>query len=621
MNRSFPTAWIKLSVALLSLFCLSCAMEPHNRLGKEKSPYLLQHKDNPVHWFPWGPAAFETAKKENKLIFLSIGYSTCHWCHVMEEDSFERKEVADVLNRDFISIKVDREERPDVDRIYMDAVVAMTGQGGWPLSVFLTPDLKPFFGATFVPRANFIQLLKNIQNVWETQREKILESSEQLMTHLQGAPQNIPSEPIPPPQNFPPLSAKGRINPSAEKRGGRGDFLPILEESLHSFEDTFDSSFGGFGRAPKFPKSVDCSLLLRLHQRFKDVGAIHESPLQMVTLTLDKMARGGIYDHLGGGFARYSTDNRWLVPHFEKMLYDNALLTWTYLEAFQVTGNERFASVARETLDYVLRDMTHPEGGFYSAEDADSQREEGKFYVWNEAELKSLLIPEEFDLFKKVYQVTPEGNFVEHGKPNHHTTILSLSEGYDWKIKEDPLLKSAHQKLFAARKKRIHPHKDDKVLTEWNGLMIAAMAKGYQVLGDEKYLQASQHAAEFIKKNLSPSGGLLRRFRDNHAAIPAFASDYAFLIHGLIELYQSDFNPDWLQWAKELQETQDKLFWDSKDGGYFFSEESAQDLIVRTKETHDGATPSGNSVSLLNLLRLNAFGFNFSEKIDELLNF
>lgn len=531
-----------------------------NRLDSEKSPYLLQHKDNPVHWFAWGEEAFRAARADNKIIFLSIGYSTCHWCHVMEHDSFEREDVADVLNRDFISIKVDREERPDVDALYMDAVVGMTGSGGWPLSVFLTPDLKPFYGGTFFWRPQFLQLLSAIQSSWEREPQKVVASGEDIFAHLKqsvSAGTSLPDETI---------------------------FLSALEH----FSKRFDAEHGGFGAAPKFPPSVSLQLLLRIHRRTGDRDA-----LRMVETTLDHMARGGMYDHLGGGFHRYSTDREWLVPHFEKMLYDNALLVVAYLEAFQVTGEKRYAVIARETLDYVLRDMTHPDGGFYSAEDADSEGEEGKFYVWTEAELRKLLSSEEFKSFVETYGVTTKGNF-ERG-----TNILFLPTG------EAPdRLTEVRQKLFVHREQRVHPSKDDKILVDWNGLMISALAKGYQVLEENRYLAAAQKAARFLKENMADGGELKRRWRDGEARFSGMLNDYASLISALITLYESDFDRSWLAWAEELQTTQDKLFWDEKNGGYFVSAEEAADLIVRKKDFDDGAIPAANSVAALNLLRL-----------------
>ncbi|MBI2339295.1 MAG: thioredoxin domain-containing protein [Deltaproteobacteria bacterium] len=555
-------------------------MKGHNRLGREKSPYLLQHKDNPVHWYAWGDEAFKAAREQNKLIFLSIGYSTCHWCHVMEHDSFEKQEVADVLNKNFISIKVDREERPDIDQIYMEAVVGMTGNGGWPMSVFLTPDLKPFYGGTFFWRPQFLQLLAGLQKMWEADPEKIRTSGKEITAYLSDKPKR---------------AVEGKLDENT------------LRQAFSLYATSIDGVYGGFGRAPKFPRSTDLSLLLRIHRRTGSPEA-----LAMVETTLDNMARGGIYDHLGGGFHRYSTDAEWLTPHFEKMLYDNALLAWTYLEGYQVTQKPMYAAVARETLDYVLRDMTDPLGGFYSAEDADSEGEEGKFYVWNEGELKKPLTSEEFDLISKVYGVTAGGNF------EHQTNILHLLKKYDWSIKDDPSLKSAHQKLFEIREKRIHPHKDDKILTDWNGLMIFALAKGYQVLGDEKYLQAAQKATGFLEKNLYRNGRLLHRFRDGEGRIDGFVSDYAFLIHGLIALFESDFDPKWLSFAQNLQKKQDELFWDRTAGGYFFAAAGKDDLIVRKKEMHDGAYPSGNSVAALNLLRLYGLTFekDYSDKAD-----
>ncbi|MBI4411069.1 MAG: thioredoxin domain-containing protein [Deltaproteobacteria bacterium] len=543
-----------------------------NRLGREKSPYLLQHKNNPVHWYAWGDEAFEAAREQNKLIFLSIGYSTCHWCHVMEHDSFEKEEVADLLNKHFISIKVDREERPDLDQIYMEAVMGMTGSGGWPMSVFLTPDLKPFYGGTFFWRPQFLQLLAGLQKMWETDPEKIRTSGREIADYLSDKPKR---------------ALQGKLGENT------------LRQAFSLYSTSIDGVYGGFGHAPKFPRSTDLSLLLRIHRRTGSTEA-----LAMVEVTLDNMARGGIYDHLGGGFHRYSTDAEWLTPHFEKMLYDNALLAWTYLEAYQVTQKPMYASVARETLDYILRDMTSPDGGFYSAEDADSEGVEGKFYCWMEDELEKVLTPEEFEKIKNIYGVSHDGNF-EHGM-----NILHLLRKYDWPVKDDPLIKSAHRKLFDIREKRIHPLKDDKILTDLNGLMIFSQALGYQVLGDEKYLKAAQGAARFIGKKLYRNGALLHRYRDGEAGINGFVNDYAFFIHGLIGLFESDFDPKWLLLAEELQGKQDELFWDSREGGYFFTAANQADLIVRKKEMHDGACPSGNSVSALNLLRFSGLTFN-----------
>ncbi len=552
----------------------------YNRLVHEKSPYLLQHKDNPVHWYGWGNEAFEASRKENKPIFLSVGYSTCHWCHVMAHQSFEDAEVAQVLNQNFISIKVDREERPDVDDIYMSAVHAMGERGGWPLSMFLTPDLKPFFGGTYWPKENFLNILRHLAKVWKEEPERVRESSDSLVDHLRRQKEQFVTE---------------------EVSLSKGVFHDFYEQTLSQF----DPVWGGVGRAPKFPHSQQLSMLLRIYHQTKEPQA-----LQMVRLTLEKMARGGIYDHLGFGFSRYSTDEKWLVPHFEKMLYDNALLVVTYLEAYQVTQEEMFRTVAQETLDYLLRVMTHPDGGFYSAEDADSEGEEGKFYVWRLGELREILNSDELDSVMQVLQVTPEGNF-EHG-----TNIFSLSENYSWAEKKSPQLQSAMQKLFQVREKRIHPHKDDKILTAWNGLAIRAMALGYQIIGEKKYLEAAHRAASFLQNNLFKDRQLLARYRDGEGRFVARLEDYAYLIQGLIDLYQSDFKPEILKWAVELQEIQNKKFWDNQSGSYYFTDGSDSSLLLRTREGMDGALPNANAVSALNLLRLYDFTFeeNFKEK-------
>ena len=581
---------IILSFLILSLLMIVVMAEitqksaPSNRLGKEKSPYLLQHKDNPVAWYAWGEEAFEAAKKENKPIFLSIGYSTCHWCHVMEKESFEEQDVAQVLNQNFIAIKVDREERPDVDKIYMDAVVEMTGHGGWPMSMFLTTDLKPFFGGTYWPKTQFLGVLNQIAHIWNTERQKVEGISEQMVQHL-----------------------KAQVSKAVPQEFSEKNLILAYQEALHSF----DSIYGGFGHAPKFPPSQKLGLLLRIVRRTQNPKV-----LEMVEVTLDHMARGGIYDHLGGGFHRYSTDQEWLTPHFEKMLYDNASLSWVYLEAYQLTHNEMYREVAREILDYVLRDMTASEGGFYSAEDADSEGEEGKFYVWSEAELKKTLTEQELAQFTKVYGVTSHGNF-EHG-----TTILNLQKEFFWEIKKDPLIQAAHQKLFQVRKKRIHPYKDDKILTDWNGLMIASFAKGYQVLRDEKYVKAAQKAASFIEKHLYKNEKLLKRYREGEAHFEGTLDDYSYLIFGLLTLYESDFNMGWFEWAKALQNMQDRLFWDETEGGYFFTVADNPHLIRRSKEYHDEARPNSNAVAVCNLLKLHDMTFekNYKDKAQKILS-
>lgn len=538
----------------------------HNLLGNEKSPYLLQHKDNPVNWHAWGPEAFAKAKSENKLVFLSIGYSTCYWCHVMEKDSFEKDDVAEVLNKYYVAIKVDREEMPEIDAIYMEAVQGMTGQGGWPLSAFLTPDLKPFFGGTFFWRAQFLQILRRAQDEWVNAPQGILEHGERIRQALQEAGTDT-------------AAATGK--PDAK----------IFDATLDALKRGFDSKQGGFGRAPKFPHSMDLDLLLYRYHATHD-----ETLLKMVVQTLDAMARGGIYDQLGGGFHRYSTDDSWFAPHFEKMLYDNALLVNTYLDAHCVTGEKRFADVARETLDYVLREMTHPDGGFYSAQDAGEVDREGEFYVWTHAELEQVLTTDEL-AHMEILGVTQAGNW-EHGK-----NILHMAEGQDWESRGHPIMHSARKKLFHARQKRPAPHLDTKILVSWNGLMIAAFAKGHRVLGEERYLRAAQKAASFLRRELDVDGNLKRRFCAGEARFAANLDDFAFLISGLLGLYQSDFDEAWVSWALDLQRRQNAGFWDQDAGAYCFA--AADDaLIVRQKTFYDGVIPSGNAVSLANLVTL-----------------
>ena len=517
-----------------------------NQLDKEKSPYLLQHKNNPVCWYAWGEEAFELARKENKPIFLSIGYSTCYWCHVMEKDSFEIQEVADILNKHFISIKVDREERPDVDQIYMDAVVGLTGRGGWPMTVFLTPKLEPFWGGTFFYRDKFIEILNKLNEAWTTDQKSVLTSATELTAALTK-----------------------RVLPKGESKLSEAAF----KKALDGFGKEYDQQYAGFGPAPKFPPSSQISLLLRMNKR-----SANKRALEMATETLESMARGGMYDHLGGGFHRYSTDKKWLVPHFEKMLYDNALLTVVYLEAFQLTGNKLFSSVARETLDYVLREMTSPEGGFYSAQDAGEVDKEGEFYVWKESELNMLLTSEEALEVKKVYAVSNAGNF-EHG-----TNIFYFPKPTKWEEKYSTSISSAHKKLLTARDKRVHPHKDDKVLTAWNGMMIKAFSDGYRVLKDERYYAAAKKSAEFVKAKLFNEKGLFRRYRDGDARFAAYLDDYAYLIQGLIELYQCKFDEKWLVWAKELQDQLDKKLWDKEGSAYNYTE--AKEALFNKKRVY-----------------------------------
>ena len=553
-----------------------------NRLIHEKSPYLLQHAHNPVDWYPWGEEAFEKAKKENKPLFLSIGYSTCHWCHVMERESFENETIAKLMNENFVCVKVDREERPDVDQIYMNAVMALTGQGGWPLNLFLTPDLKPFFGGTyFAPdarygRPGFPTVLNDIARVWKTQPDQV----EKAGSHLASALAQAESS-----------TAGGPLNEG------------VLIATKRQSEQAFDPEEGGFRSAPKFPPSMLLGFLLRYHQKTQD-----PTILPLVEVTLDKMAQGGIYDQVGGGFARYSTDNEWLVPHFEKMLYDNALLSRAYLEAYQVTGKEEYARVAREIFTYLKRDMTDKEGGFYSAEDADSEGEEGKFYVWTPDELKAVLGEGDAHLLGQLYGATEHGNF-EHGQNILHlkadlpTSLSALGKDVKW-------WEGVREKVLKARAKRIRPHLDDKVLTAWNSLMISSLAYGYQVLGDPEYLKAAQKASAFISNKLFKDGRLLASYRQGPSNIQAYIDDYAFFQQAQLDLYESTFDVAYLQKAIELEKDMTRLFWDEKSGAFFFNgsdQKDAHRLLKRTKEAYDGVIPSGNSVATLSYYRLGEF--------------
>ncbi|MEW6698628.1 MAG: thioredoxin domain-containing protein [Bacillota bacterium] len=551
-----------------------------NRLINEKSPYLLQHARNPVDWFPWGQDAFDKAKAEDKPIFLSVGYSTCHWCHVMEKESFESEDVAEVLNKYFVAIKVDREERPDVDQIYMSVCQALTGSGGWPLTIIMTPEQKPFFAGTYFPKtANYgrpglVELLEQIAGLWQSERQRLLEVGDKLTENLQSDA----------------MSAPGELPPD------------ILDKAYRLYDRSYDATYGGFGTAPKFPTPHNLMFLLRYYQKTKQQKA-----LAMVEETLDAMHRGGIYDHIGFGFARYSVDKKWLVPHFEKMLYDNALLALAFLETYQITGNPRFGRVAREIFTYVLRDMTSPEGGFYSAEDADSEGVEGKFYVWQPEEVIDILGQVDGELFCCYYDIASKGNFEGASIPNLiGQDPLQFAEELDFDL-EDLVegLEKCRQHLFEEREKRIHPCKDDKILTSWNGLMIAAMARGARVFQSERYREAAGRAVDFIFTKLrQPDGRLLARYREGEAAYPAYLDDYAFLVWGLLELYESTFEPDYLTKAVGLTDDMIELFLDQEHGGFFFYGKDSEQLISRPKEIYDGAIPSGNSVAASNLFRL-----------------
>lgn len=552
-----------------------------NKLAAEKSPYLLQHALNPVDWYPWGAEAFTKANIENKPVFLSIGYSTCHWCHVMERESFEDDEVAQILNRSFVAIKVDREERPDIDHIYMSACQAMTGQGGWPLTILMTPEKKPFFAGTYFPkqqkwgRPGLVEILLQVEEKWNKDRTLLTETGDKVAGLLSVGIKSAPD------QEF------------GEK---------TLHKALQQAKDIFDRDYGGFGAAPKFPAPHNLAFLLRCWEKSND----HEA-LAMVEKTLEAMYRGGIYDHVGGGFARYSTDVKWLVPHFEKMLYDNALLALVYTECYQATGRSLYARVAREILKYVLRDMTSPEGGFYSAEDADSEGVEGKYYVWTPAEIKEILGKEDGERFCILFDITDKGNFEGRSIPNlisapDFDAAGNIETGAE---RESGLVENWLGRLFAAREKRVHPHKDDKILVSWNGLMIAALARAAAVFGDKTYEEAAARALEFIfLKMRREDGRLLTRYRDGQAAIPAYLDDYAFLAWGLLEMYEAAFTASYLEKAIEITGQMADLFWDRENGGFYLNGYDAEQLIYRPKSFYDGALPSGNSAALHSLLRL-----------------
>ncbi len=582
-------------------------MSNPNKLINEKSPYLLQHAYNPVNWFPWNDEAFEKARLEDKPIFLSIGYSTCHWCHVMEKESFEDEQVANLMNDSFISIKVDREERPDIDGIYMSVCQLLTGSGGWPLTIVMTPDKKPFFAGTYFPKHNrfnrigMLELIPRIAEVWKTKRGEIEKSADEITESLSRI--NIPNE-------------TAKIDES------------IFAKAFNEFEKRFDNKYGGFGNAPKFPSPHNLMFLLRYWKRFNN-----DKALAMVERTLTQMRLGGIYDYIGFGFARYSTDQKWLVPHFEKMLYDQALLVMAYTETFLATKNTFYKQTAEEILGYVLRDMTHNEGGFFSAEDADSEGEEGKFYLWDADELRNVLDKDELEFAIKIFNVEDTGNWIDESKgmmPG--TNILHLQKSYkeladelnlnenDFSVK----LGSIRKKLFNYRERRTHPYKDDKILTDWNGLMITALAKAAQAFDNEECARAAVKAFSFAEKYLvDKENKLLHRFRDGEAGLPAFIDDYAFMINASIDLYETTFDIKYLKRAIEWNDILIKEFWDEKNGGFFFTSLQSENLIARQKEIYDGAIPSGNSITLSNLVRLSRFTSNldYEEKASKHIEF
>jgi uncharacterized protein YyaL (SSP411 family) len=562
-----------------------------NHLIHETSPYLKQHAYNPVDWYPWGPEALEKARKLDRPIFLSVGYSACHWCHVMEHESFEDPEVAKILNDHFVSIKVDREERPDLDQIYMTAVQMMTGQGGWPMSMFLTPDLQPFYGGTYFPpderygRPSFKRLLLALVDAWQARRSEIGQQAGQITEHLQRAGRL-------------PAAVAGLEGATATT----GLQPELLRHAVSALGRTFDSRFGGFGSAPKFPHAMELRVLLRAWKRFGS-----EDALRMARLTLDKMAMGGMYDQLGGGFHRYSTDERWLVPHFEKMLYDNALLSLAYLEAFQATGDDSYREVVEETLDYVLREMTNPDGPFYSTQDADSEGVEGKFYVWSAAEVEEILDKELADLFAEVYDVTPAGNWEGHNILNRVKTREQYARLRNMPEAElRRRLAQAKIQLLEARGRRIWPGRDEKVLTAWNGLMIDAMAQAGMVFEKPIYIEAAKRAADFILTRMRDPSGLLLRTAMAGAApkLNAYLEDYAFVLNALVSLYEASHSPRWIQSALDLAAVMIDQFWDSSDAGFFFTGRDHERLIARTKDPHDSSIPSGNSIAVTGLLRL-----------------
>jgi hypothetical protein len=572
-----------------------------NRLASEASPYLLQHKDNPVDWHPWGDEAFARARAEDKPIFLSIGYSTCHWCHVMEHESFEDASLAELLNQHFVSIKVDREERPDVDRVYMTFVQATTGSGGWPMSVWLTPSLQPFYGGTYFPpsgrwgKPGFADVLQEIARVWREERDKVTQSAANIVERLRSF---------------------------GTQRGG-GDVPPpaVLERATAEFAAAFDARRGGFGKEPKFPRPSELLFLLREHARTEA-----PEPRDMALVTLRAMALGGMRDHVGGGFHRYSVDGDWRVPHFEKMLYDQAQLVLAYAEAAQVTQDRFFADVAVDTLAYVRRDLTDKEGGFYSAEDADSippehagdpaaHKMEGAFYIWTDEEIRDVL-GVDADIFCKRFGVQPGGNapfdpqneFANKNLLYTARPLADVTENASMSALEVfEVLDGARRALFERRSMRPRPHLDDKVLTAWNGLMIAAFARVARLVpGAEDFLDDATQAARFLRRHLwnPQSATLLRRYRQGDARVDGYAEDYAYLIFGLLELFQAGGDPEWLEWARQLQERQDALFWDAVDGGWFSTTGRDPSVLLRLKEDYDGAEPAASSVAVLNLLTL-----------------
>ena len=547
-----------------------------NHLANEQSPYLLQHADNPVDWYPWGKEAFKKARELDRPIFLSIGYSTCHWCHVMEHESFEDDSVAKLLNDSFISIKVDREELPEIDHVYMSVCQAMTGGGGWPLTIVMTPAKEPFFAGTYFPkdkrggRSGLFQILPMIADAWNSKRQDIMTSVGQVKNYLD------------------------QLN---SKPAGNNFSTELINRAYDQFRNGFDEEYGGFFRAPKFPSPHNLIFLMRYHHSFDNKIA-----LDMATKTLKQMRLGGIYDHIGFGFHRYSTDRHWLVPHFEKMLYDQAMIAMAYTEAYHITGEDIFAQTANEIFTYVLRDMTASEGGFFSAEDADSEGEEGKFYIWTEQEIKEILGEDYGREFNDIFSITTQGNYRDESSGKETGLNIPHLNNYNANGSND--FESAREKLFNIREKRIHPLKDDKILTDWNGLMIAALAKAAIVLDEPVYLDAAEKAAKFVLHSISKGERLLKRYRNGVAALDAHLDDYAFMAWGLLELYEATFATKYLSQALDLMNIMVEDFWDDKNGGFFLGSDQSEKLIVRSKTAYDGAIPSGNSVAVMNMVKL-----------------
>jgi uncharacterized protein len=561
-----------------------------NRLAKETSPYLLQHAYNPVEWYPWGEEALQKAKLEDRPIFLSIGYSACHWCHVMAHESFEDKEVAMIMNEKFINIKVDREERPDLDDIYQRACQLATGTGGWPLSVFLTPDQKPFYVGTYFPKdgsshynmPGFRNILLQLADAYKNKKDEIQAASSEFTQSLSQTAMD--------------LVVRAEITEKTKLERS------VLDEAAVGLLQMGDRIYGGFGHAPKFPNASNLMFLLRYY----DISAINRFR-DFVIFTADKMAEGGIHDHLGGGFARYATDQKWLVPHFEKMLYDNALLSQMYAELYQITKAEPYMHTIRKTLDYVIREMTHPDGGLYSAQDADSEGEEGKFYLWKKKEIESVIDDENVtNIFCEHYGVTQGGNFEGKNILNVRVPIITLAKKYN-KAPEQiaQILRDASANLFAAREERIKPGRDEKILTSWNGLMISGFARGYAVSGDIKYLQAAKNAVNFIENKLASNDGRLKRtFKDGQSKLNAYLEDYAFYVGGLLDLFAANSKQEYLDKSIRYTDFMLQHFWDDKEGNLFFTSDDHEQLISRTKNFYDLAMPSGNSMAASNLLRL-----------------